>query len=115
MAPVIKPLAQDPALNQWSTTGQHREMLQTVFEVFDFQPDYDLKIMAPNQTLTQITSRVLLGMERLAAGKPDLILVHGDTSTTMAASLRRFIIRFQLVMWKLVCVPGTSIRHIQKK
>lgn len=66
-------------------------MLQTVFEVFDFQPDYDLKIMAPNQTLTQITSRVLLGMERvLQQEKPDLILVHGDTSTTMAASLSAF-------------------------
>lgn len=92
MAPVIKLLAQDPALKSVVvTTGQHREMLQTVFEVFDFQPDYDLKIMAPNQTLTQITSRVLLGMERvLQQEKPDLILVHGDTSTTMAASLSAF-------------------------
>ena len=66
MAPVIKLLAQDPALKSVVvTTSQHREMLQTVFEVFDFKPDYDLKIMAPNQTLTQITSRVLLGMERV--------------------------------------------------
>lgn len=78
MAPVIKLLAQDPALKSVVvTTGQHREMLQTVFEVFDFKPDYDLKIMAPNQTLTQITSRVLLGMERvLQQEKPDLILVQ---------------------------------------
>lgn len=92
MAPVIKLLAQDPALKSVVvTTGQHREMLQTVFEVFDFKPDHDLKIMAPNQTLTQITSRVLLGMERvLQQEKPDLILVHGDTSTTMAASLSAF-------------------------
>lgn len=92
MAPVIKLLAQDSALKSVVvTTGQHREMLQTVFEVFDFKPDYDLKIMAPNQTLTQITSRVLLGMERvLQQEKPDLILVHGDTSTTMAASLSAF-------------------------
>lgn len=92
MAPVIKLLAQDPSLKSVVvTTGQHREMLQTVFEVFDFKPDYDLKIMAPNQTLTQITSRVLLGMERvLQQEKPDLILVHGDTSTTMAASLSAF-------------------------
>ncbi|MEO5283502.1 non-hydrolyzing UDP-N-acetylglucosamine 2-epimerase [Limosilactobacillus allomucosae] len=92
MAPVIKLLAQDPALKSVVvTTGQHREMLQTVFKVFDFKPDYDLKIMAPNQTLTQITSRVLLGMERvLQQEKPDLILVHGDTSTTMAASLSAF-------------------------
>ena len=92
MAPVIKLLAQDPALKSVVvTTGQHREMLQTVFEVFDFKTDYDLKIMAPNQTLTQITSRVLLGMERvLQQEKPDLILVHGDTSTTMAASLSAF-------------------------
>lgn len=92
MAPVIKLLAQDPALKSVVvTTSQHREMLQTVFEVFDFKPDYDLKIMAPNQTLTQITSRVLLGMECvLQQEKPDLILVHGDTSTTMAASLSAF-------------------------
>ncbi|MFR0609551.1 non-hydrolyzing UDP-N-acetylglucosamine 2-epimerase [Limosilactobacillus mucosae] len=92
MAPVIKQLAQAPDLESIVvTTGQHREMLQTVFKVFDFKPDYDLKIMAPNQTLTQITSRVLLGMERvLQQENPDLILVHGDTSTTMAASLSAF-------------------------
>lgn len=92
MAPVIKQLASDPAIESVVvTTGQHREMLQTVFDVFDFQPDYDLKIMAPNQTLTQITSKVLLGMEAvLKKEQPDLILVHGDTSTTMAASLSAF-------------------------
>lgn len=92
MAPVIKQLASDPAIESVVvTTGQHREMLQTVFDVFDFQPDYDLKIMAPNQTLTQITSKVLLGMESvLKQERPDLILVHGDTSTTMAASLSAF-------------------------
>lgn len=92
MAPVIKQLASDPTIESVVvTTGQHREMLQTVFDVFDFQPDYDLKIMAPNQTLTQITSKVLLGMEAvLKKESPDLILVHGDTSTTMAASLSAF-------------------------
>ena len=72
-------------------TAQHREMLDSVLEIFQLQPDYDLNIMQPRQTLSSITSRCLTGMdEMLNVAKPDLILVHGDTSTTFAGALAAF-------------------------
>lgn len=72
-------------------TGQHKEMLQQVLEVFGIVPDLNLKIMKPGQDLADITSRVLLGMrEVLQAEQPDLVLVHGDTTTTFATSLAAF-------------------------
>lgn len=72
-------------------TGQHREMLDSVLSLFDVVPDHDLEIMRDGQTLSQITSAVLLGMERiLELEKPDLVLVHGDTTTAFAAGLAAF-------------------------
>jgi len=72
-------------------TAQHREMLDSVLHIFQLQPDYDLNIMQPRQTLSTITSKCLLGMEEvLEKAKPDLILVHGDTSTTFAGALAAF-------------------------
>ena len=72
-------------------TAQHREMLDSVLEIFDLKPDYDLNIMQPRQTLSSITSRCLTGMDDvLEQAKPDLVLVHGDTSTTSAGALAAF-------------------------
>ncbi|MFT8879531.1 MAG: UDP-N-acetylglucosamine 2-epimerase (non-hydrolyzing) [Oenococcus sp.] len=72
-------------------TGQHREMLHQVLEIFQILPDYDLNIMKNNQTLGGITAKVLSGLEKiLTENKPDIVLVHGDTTTTLAASLAAF-------------------------
>ena len=72
-------------------TGQHREMLDQVLKIFDIKPDYDLNIMKQGQDLYDITARVLLGMrDVLNEVKPDVVLVHGDTTTSMAASLAAF-------------------------
>ena len=72
-------------------TAQHREMLDSVLEIFKLKPDYDLNIMQPRQTLSSITSRCLTGMDEvLDQAKPDLVLVHGDTSTTFAGALAAF-------------------------
>ena len=72
-------------------TAQHRQMLDAVLELFRLKPDYDLNIMEPRQTLSTITTKCLLGMEEvLEQAKPDLVLVHGDTSTTFAGALAAF-------------------------
>ena len=72
-------------------TAQHRQMLDSVLEVFQVKPDWDLDIMTPRQTLSTITSKCLTGMdEAIDALKPDMILVHGDTSTTFAGALSAF-------------------------
>lgn len=92
MAPLVKELQKRQGIQCIvCVTAQHREMLDQVLEVFDIQPDYDLDIMKPGQTLSQITSRVLLGLEQVIQEvKPDLILVHGDTTTTYAGALAAF-------------------------
>lgn len=78
-------------------TAQHREMLDNVLELFDIKPKYDLNIMSSGQTLYDITTRVLLGLKDvLETEKPDLILVHGDTTTTFAASLAAFYAKIQV-------------------
>ncbi len=72
-------------------TAQHREMLDSVLNIFRLKPDFDLDIMQPRQTLSTITAKCLLGMEEVfAQAKPDLVLVHGDTSTTFAGALAAF-------------------------
>ena len=72
-------------------TGQHRQMLDQVLELFDLKPDFDLNLMKPGQTLSDITSGVLEGLEQVfEQWIPDLILVHGDTATTFAASLAAY-------------------------
>ena len=92
MCPLVKELASRPEIESLCcVTAQHRQMLDSVLEVFDVKPDYDLDIMTPRQTLSTITSKCLLGMEEaIAALKPDMILVHGDTSTTFAGALAAF-------------------------
>lgn len=72
-------------------TAQHREMLDQVLGIFDISPDYDLNIMKPKQSLSQITSNVILGLEDvMKEAKPDIVLVHGDTTTTFAAGIAAF-------------------------
>jgi UDP-N-acetylglucosamine 2-epimerase (non-hydrolysing) len=92
MAPVIKSIEADAdTASVVVVTGQHRKMLQQVLDIFTIQPDYDLNIMSKQQTLSEITSRVILGLDPILENeKPDLVLVHGDTTTTMAAALSAF-------------------------
>lgn len=93
MAPVIKALQKQPErfICLVCVTAQHRQMLDQVLELFEIMPDYDLNIMKPGQDLFDITCNVLLGIKPvLMKEKPDLVLVHGDTTTTMAASLASF-------------------------
>ncbi|WP_319995451.1 non-hydrolyzing UDP-N-acetylglucosamine 2-epimerase [Trichococcus shcherbakoviae] len=74
-----------------TVTAQHRQMLDQVLEIFNIQPDYDLNVMKSNQTLSQITANVLIGLEEIIKeAKPDIILVHGDTTTTFAAGISAF-------------------------
>jgi UDP-N-acetylglucosamine 2-epimerase (non-hydrolysing) len=92
MAPLVKELGNRAEIESvCCLTGQHREMLDSVMEIFHLHADYDLNIMQQQQTLSSITTRTLLGMEGvLAEAKPDMILVHGDTSTTFAGALAAF-------------------------
>lgn len=93
MCPLVKQLQQETDAFQTivCVTGQHREMLDQVLEIFDVRPDYDLNIMKQGQDLYDITARVLTGMrDVLTECKPDIVLVHGDTTTSTAAALAAF-------------------------
>ncbi len=92
MAPVVKGLEETGDLESIVTvTAQHREMLDQVLDLFDIKPDYDLDIMKSGQTLSDITVRVLKGLEGvLQEVQPDIVLVHGDTSTTFVAGLASY-------------------------
>lgn len=93
MAPLVKAFqaASDSFRTLVCVTGQHREMLDQVLHIFDIRPDYDLNIMKQGQDLYDVTSRVLLGLrEVLKEARPDVVLVHGDTTTSTAAALAAF-------------------------
>lgn len=93
MAPLVKEFQKYPQMFETKVcvTAQHREMLDQVLELFEITPDYDLNIMKPGQDLYDITSNVLLGMKPVLSDfKPDVVFVHGDTTTTMAVSLAAF-------------------------
>ena len=89
MAPLVKAIAARPQIESLCClTGQHREMLDSVMEIFHLRGDYDLNIMEKQQTLTTITTKTILGMDSvIEQAKPDMILVHGDTSTTFAGRI----------------------------
>lgn len=96
MAPLVKEFQRHP--DRYKTivcvTGQHRQMLDQVLELFEITPDYDLNIMKQGQDLYDVTARILTGMRDVFAGeRPDLLLVHGDTSTSTAAALSAFYAR----------------------
>jgi len=92
MAPLVKKLEKERVFeSKICVTAQHREMLDQVLALFDIQPNYDLNIMKPNQDLYDITSDILQGIKKILEDfKPDLILVHGDTTTTFATTLAAF-------------------------
>jgi UDP-N-acetylglucosamine 2-epimerase (non-hydrolysing) len=92
MAPVVHALQAHPDIvHRVCVTAQHRRMLDDLLEFFEIVPDYDLNVMTEDQTLTEITTRVLSGMEpALADARPEVVLVHGDTTTSTAAALAAF-------------------------
>jgi len=92
MAPLALSLAADERFDsKVCVTGQHRQMLDQVLDLFELKPDFDLSVMKPGQDLTAVTTAILMGMKDvLAACKPDVVLVHGDTATTFAASLAAY-------------------------
>ena len=98
MAPLVKELESTPEIESVvCVTAQHREMLDQVLDIFKIQPDYDLDIMKDKQTLTDITIRALKGLEEvMQEAKPDLVLVHGDTSTTFVGALAAFYQKIQV-------------------
>jgi UDP-N-acetylglucosamine 2-epimerase (non-hydrolysing) len=92
MAPLVEALRANPEIDDLvCVTAQHRQMLDDLLELFSIEPDYDLDIMTKQQSLTDITTRVLTGMEPvLKEAKPDVVLVHGDTTTSTSAALASF-------------------------
>jgi UDP-N-acetylglucosamine 2-epimerase (non-hydrolysing) len=92
MAPLVKHLQRHAEFQaEVCVTGQHRQMLDQVLRLFDIKPEFDLDLMKPGQDLSDITAGVLQGLKGvLEQSKPDVVLVHGDTSTTFAASLAAF-------------------------
>ena len=92
MAPLVKELQKSSKLQiKVCVTAQHRQMLDQVLQLFDITPDFDLDLMRPGQTLTQLTCNILQGMEGVFSQyKPDWVLVHGDTSTTLGTSLAAY-------------------------
>lgn len=98
MAPVVKALAADPAFDsKVCVTAQHRQMLDQVLELFAIRPDFDLNLMKAGQDLYDITSSTLLGMRDVfRQWRPDIVLVHGDTTTTLAASLSAYYAKVQV-------------------
>jgi len=92
MAPVIHAVANTPGLNaRVCVTAQHRQMVDPLLDWFSIRPDHDLNVMQPGQSLTELTARVLNGLEPvLTAERPDMVMVQGDTTTSMAAALAAF-------------------------
>lgn len=98
MAPVVQALNVDPYFDaKVCVTAQHRQMLDQVLELFAIRPDFDLNLMKPGQDLSDITSKVLLGMREVyRQWQPDIILVHGDTTTTLAASISAYYAKIKV-------------------
>ena len=93
MAPLVNEFLNNSDLYRTivCVTGQHREMLDQVLKIFDINPDYDLNVMTKDQDLYDVTSKVMLGMRKvLLEAQPDIVFVHGDTTTSTAAALASF-------------------------
>jgi UDP-N-acetylglucosamine 2-epimerase (non-hydrolysing) len=98
MAPVIKKLETATGFNTLTcVTAQHRELLDQVLDIFQIKPDFDLDLMKKGQDLFDITTKVLLGLQTIfAEAKPDLIMVHGDTTTSSMAALAAFYCKIRV-------------------
>ncbi|XID75574.1 non-hydrolyzing UDP-N-acetylglucosamine 2-epimerase [Alkanindiges sp. WGS2144] len=98
MAPLVQALQAESEIEaRVCVTAQHRQMLDSVLNLFDIQPDYDLDVMQVGQSLTALTTKILVGLEEVLHDfKPDMVLVHGDTSTTLATSLAAFYQRISV-------------------
>ena len=98
MAPLIKAFEKNKEFNvKVCVTAQHREMLDQVLDLFDIKPDYDLNIMKKNQTLSDVTANIIQNMEKVYKEyNPDIVLVHGDTTTTFVTSLSAFYHKIQI-------------------
>ena len=110
MAPLALELSRRPQIDALCcVTAQHRQMLDSVLDIFRLVPDFDLNIMEPRQTLSTITSKCLLGMEEvLDQARPDLVLVHGDTSTTSPAPWPPSTTGCPWATWRPACAPMTN-------
>ena len=112
MCPLVLEMRKYPEYIQpiVAVTAQHREMLDQVLDLFGIVPDYDLNIMTSGQTLYDVTTRALMGLKPvMEEAKPDMVLVHGDTTTTFAGALAAFMPKFPWATWKQVLGPVTSI------
>mgnify|MGYP002230546765 CR=1 FL=1 len=116
MAPLVLELQSRQGIQPiCCVTAQHREMLDAVLEIFRLKPDYDLNIMEPRQTLSTITTKCLLGMDGvLDEARPDLVLVHGDTSTTLPA-LSAFYHQIRWPCGGRPAAPMTSGPHSRRR
>lgn len=120
MAPVVKALAADPDLEPITVvTGQHREMLQQVLDIFNLTPDFDLKVMEKRQSLTSITTKILAGLGPIIESvHPDMVLVHGDTATRRPRWPPRWLAFTTGCRWatsKPGCGPGISTRPTPRR
>lgn len=116
MCPLVNELkSRKNIITKVCVTGQHRQMLDQVLEIFNVVPDYDLSIMKDKQTLFDITTNILNKIkEVLEIEKPDVVLVHGDTSTTFVTALACFYMRFLSVMLRQDSEHITYIHRIPK-
>ena len=116
MAPLVHALEQNENTESIvCVTAQHREMLDQVLDIFDIKPDYDLNIMQPRQTLATITEKSLHGLDEvLEKAQPDIVLVHGDTSTTFAGALAALGVKFLNERGEEFIPVGNTLHCIKK-
>ena len=99
-----------------TVTAQHRQMLDQVLDTFNIKPDYDLNMMKDRQTLVDITTRALEGLDKvMKEAKPDIVLVHGDTSTTFVASLAAFYNQIAIGHVEAGLRHGINFHHFRKR
>lgn len=118
MAPLVKEFQKQPEQVETvvCVTGQHREMLDQVLRIFDIHPDYDLNIMKQGQDLYDVTAHVLTGLrDVLKEVKPDVVLVHGDTTTSTASALAAFYQQILVAHIEADCVRTTSTARGRRK
>ncbi len=118
MAPLVLELQKHPEKIESivTVTAQHRQMLDQVLSIFGITPDFDLNIMKDRQTLIDVTTRGLEGLDKvMKEAKPDIVLVHGDTTTTFIASLAAFYNQIPVGHVEAAFVRGISILHTQKR